>query len=358
MRGKLEFRLFAGELGMAESTQKVSYRIFGQYGQKGKHYLGFMCTKCEAPIYALDDKFPDKPIPNMAGEGIISVPCFSCKTDAIYFKASEFKKLQAAADGPPNPARPRVKPSNRPRQPMLSRYRDAHLTSGTRFIEDRPDCAVIIARCIATWSYIESALALLLASLLKINTAPAVAMFLAIQNSRTQADVLQAVAQTVLEQNDLQLFSALMNIKSSLEKERNDLVHGQFGGSVEVERGLLWVAPRHAATHSTKGLAGSPDLQESLDAVRTNTFVYEPEDLETIAQSMEWLHEHIGFVRGYLASPAGTWRSERYRELCGETRFARELSRMRDGQKKARPAQKKQSPRERRREERRSRGKS
>jgi len=299
--------------------------------EKGKWYNGFICTNCGARIYSLED--PSKGAIQIVGEGRFSVPCAACRTDEIIYKTSDIQTFQAENDGPPGTALPRKKPSNRPRQPLSRRYPKAKPTFGTRFLEDRSECAIIIARCISIWSYIEVELALLLAVILKINTEPAVAMFLAMRNSRTQTEVLTAAAETALNTRDFELFGAIMNVKSTYESERNDLVHGAYGGSLLVENGILWQEQKYNVGYTAQVWAADYKDMDP-ENMRKTTFVYEAEDLETIAQKFEWLHQMLGSFRGYVWSPDAEWRAGRYPQLCAEPRIAQELSRMRANQKK------------------------
>ena len=237
--------------------------------------------------------------------------------------------MQSDGDGPPPTALPRRKPSNGSRKPLFQEYPKAKPSFGPRFLEDRPECAVIVARCVSLWSYIETELALLLASILKINTEQALAVFLAIQNSRTQQSVLRAAAEVGLSEPNYELLGAILNITASIEKERNDLVHGLFGGSMLVKDGILWMEQKHNTAHTAKVWASDyTDTDQS--RIRNRTFVYEAEDLETIAQRLEWLHQMIGFFRGYSSSDNEPWRAERYHQLCADPRIAQELSRVRE----------------------------
>ena len=303
--------------------------------KRGHLYLGFLCKNCGEKIYALE-KTSDVPI---IGDGLFSVPCHSCGVDKLIYKTTDFKPFKATHDMTRSKSLPRRKPSNRPRQPLGKRYPKAESTFGVRFLEERPECAVIIARCISIWAYIENELALLLASILKINTKPAIAIFLAIQNSRTQFDVLNAAAEAALDDKDFELFGATMNIKKTLEKERNDLVHGLYGGSDLVKEGILWVELKNMTSHTATVWAS--DYKDVGDKqMRKQTFIYEPEDLESIAQKFEWLYNFIGFFRGYISSDNTAWRAERYSQLCAESQVVEELIRMRMVKKNAEKNQK------------------
>jgi hypothetical protein len=219
--------------------------------EKGVWYFVFICQHCGNKIYALENKTGDAIKQPIIGKGLFSVPCRSCGEDETLYKTSDLVPLQADEDIP-SAALPRRNPSNRPRQPAAKRYPKAKPTFGPELLEDRPECAIIIARCIAVWSHIEVQLALLLASILKVNTKPALALYLAIQNSRIQNDALKAAAEAALSEHDYELFRAYMSIKSALEKTRNDFAHGIYGTSMLVKEGVLWMEQKDSAGHTAR----------------------------------------------------------------------------------------------------------
>jgi hypothetical protein len=308
---------------------KGTYRVTPKHDvQAGWRYFGFICPHCGTKIYVFDDPTNGTAIEPLAtGPGKFSTSCRTCKIDQIIFESSSVIKLQADKTENTSRALPRAKPSGGRRQKLRNRYADAKATFGPNAIEQRPECAVIFSRCIATWSYIEEETALLLAVILKINTEPALAMFIAMQNTRTQIDVLSAAAKAVLNERDIELFQAIINIRKSFERDRNCLVHGLIGGSDLVVNGILWSDQKDQARHTATVWGTNFEQMETpyLDEI----FVYEAGDLETIAQNMEWLHQFMGFFRGYVGSTNDAWRSERYLQLCAEPRVRAELDRMR-----------------------------
>ena len=293
---------------------------------KDKWYMGFICVHCKAQIPVLDNKAkqtagPTGPI--FTGAGKFSVPCPSCGMDEIIYETSGMVGFAAEKDMVTSPALERRAPSNSPRQPAAGRYPKAKPTFGIRFLEDRPECAIIIARCVAGWSYVENEIALLLASILRINTEPALAMFLAISNSATQTAVISAAAEVVLTEIDFELFGALMNLVRKIGDERNHLVHGLYGGSMTVKEGVLWTEKKHHAAHTATVWASDHKTMET--EYLKEIFVYEPADLETVAQSIEWLHNFLGSFRGYVGKESFAqpeWRAERYLQLCDEPRIS------------------------------------
>jgi hypothetical protein len=244
----------------------------------------------------------------------------------MIYDTADLIPLQADADEAASPAFARRTPSGSGRQKLANRYPKAKATFGTRFIEDRPECAVIIARCSATWSYIEAETALLLATILKINTEPALAMFLAMQSTRVQIEVISAAAEAVLSTDDFKLFRAIMNVRKGFETDRNHLIHGIFGGSLSVKNGVLWIEQKNYTRHTTT--VWGNDYSQMKTKYIDEVFVYEAEDLETVAQNLEWMHSFLGFFRGYVGSTDAAWRAQRYPQLCSEPRIQAELNRL------------------------------
>lgn len=296
--------------------------------EKGKWYWGFICKECGAKIFALENtqQITTTTEPIAIGKGTFSMPCRACRSDEIIFDTADLIPIQADNDETGSPALPRRQPSGSGRQKLANRYPKAKATFGPRFLEDRPECATIIARCSATWSYIEVETALLLATILKINTEPALAMFLAMQSTRTQIDVISAAAEAVLSENDFKLFVATMNVRKGLETDRNNLIHGIFGGSLLVENGILWIEQKNFTRHTAT--VWGTDYSQMKTKYIDEVFVYEAEDLETVAQNLEWMHQFLGSLRGYVGSSDAALRDKLYPQLCSEPRIRAELNRL------------------------------
>jgi hypothetical protein len=290
--------------------------------EKGRWYYGFICPDCKTKIIIDEDPSEGKELLELESGIKLICPCPGCSVDEKSFNLTDLISFQADED---ELLPSRIRPSNRPRQPISSRYSRAKPRFFKESVEEQPTCAVIMARCVVLWSRIEAELAFLLAGLLKINSEPAAAMFLAIQNSRTQQDVLIAVAEIVLTASDLELLHAIMSSVRSVEKERNDLVHGIYGGSLLVENGLLWIAKKDYVKHHV-ALRASRFRNISENEIQKLTFVYEAEDLETIAQKLEQLYNLIVSFQGYLRQRKGRSRSELYRQLCAELHIREERS--------------------------------
>lgn len=292
------------------------------------------CESCQQPIYLLTDPSNGKnPVP-FNGEGKLSVPCHSCHHDTTYASSDPFP-YQAPHDI--QFRRPIPKASGSSRQPLKRKYRNVKVTFGAAFLEDRPEAAAAIGRCVALWTEVEAQQARLLAKLLKANTEPALAMFLALRSGRAQSEVLNAVAGAVLDSDDLELFSAVMRVCSAAEKERNHLAHGRYGGAYAIANGVAWIDPVHLVEHAAM-IDARGITKDSEDWVRDRTFVYEPEDIETIAQDIAEAGTLLSLFTGYL-EPGWAARGEREArrlQLCSEPRLAREIRQIREGQKRSR----------------------
>lgn len=99
-----------------------------------------------------------------------------------------------------------------PRQPFLPRYQNADFRFGVRHIQSVPDIAQRVGQCIMLWSYVDVQMAMLLSAIMKVDTEPAAAIFLALRNARAQREVMIAAAQSVLSSETLEAFEAVMNI--------------------------------------------------------------------------------------------------------------------------------------------------
>jgi len=304
---------------------RVFRLAFGPSIKKGDWYIGVKCHECGKPILVLEDAAQGQYPPDFTGEGKLSIPCRSCEGDDVY-EGSEVTNFRATFSSR-SFRDERPEPSGSPRQPLLPKHGKARVTFGIGALEQRPDAAKIIARCIAYWTAVESNTANLLATILKANSEPAVAVYLSLQNNRAKRDVMFAAAEATLTPPDLRLFQAVMAYREAIEKERNALAHGVFGISNTIKTGVVWVDTATDARHrALVGLHGA--TEELQEAQRKKCFVYEVGDLETIAREIENLETQIGFLSGYLSASDPTFRAIRYPQLCSEPRIRRELDRM------------------------------
>lgn len=249
------------------------------------------------------------------GEGDLRIPCRFCLNDDTY-KADELIPMDVEEE---NTRPERLHASGRYRGSLSKDYPGIRPTFGANLIEHRPEAAKVMARCMSLAVEVEALCANLLSVFVGTDSPAAVQMFLAIRSGRHQFDAILAAAQVSLDERDLSLFKALMHLKDGLDRQRNLLAHGHFGIATAIPRGLCWM--------SVEDRSKSLHLKEAgtVEAQIAKTYVYEPEDLETIAQETEELTGNMVQFMAYLGWPKDARRDERYRQLCAAPDVAKAL---------------------------------
>ena len=142
-------------------------------------------------------------------------------------------------------------------QPYLPTFKHKRYQIGFESLNERPQFAELIGRCIALWSYVDNELGGLFGILLRTNSDAAQRVFLVLRRWFNQRQALDAAAEGVLVGDERLLFRALMVEYGSLESQRNDLCHGCFGicpddetllFMIKIEHHVVWQAdilPKH-----------------------------------------------------------------------------------------------------------------
>jgi hypothetical protein len=227
-----------------------------------------------------------------------------------------------------------------PRKPLLPTYARAGVELGPGFLETRPHVAAEIARCVGLWSDVEFQNAQFLASLLHATAAPAVAVYLALKNSRTRQDVLAAAARAVLNDRNYELFGAIQRVGASLESQRNDIVHGLYGKSDQIPDGVLWMSSHDRIKHSlalgSMSAASRYVLRhEAIRRLRQDIFVYEISDLMSLAAEIETHRQNVQLFTGLHGQKDTPSADELYLRLCSSPRIREALSRIRADRQKS-----------------------
>ena len=103
--------------------------------KEGNWYVGVDCTECHMPILVFDDPTDGKNAVRFIGEGKLSIPCQLCESDTLYSGAdvrqyrATFSRKSFREDRP--------EPSGCPRQPLLSKYRDANMRRASHSLRAR-----------------------------------------------------------------------------------------------------------------------------------------------------------------------------------------------------------------------------
>jgi hypothetical protein len=220
-----------------------------------------------------------------------------------------------------------------PRQPLLPAFRDAKLRFPSDALAERPEIAKLIGQCVGLWGQIEVQLALVLYALKdspKSNAA--VTFFLSIRNSRLQREGLAAVASnTALSGDNSDLFGAISVVYQSLERQRNDLVHGVYVLADNLpDDALLWTEPsKHAiffAEIFDKIAKGEPFSE--LDDIKKDTFIYRPKDIEALRDQMRELWLATMIFAQQLRFPGGLLSTVQRERLNDLPHIGQELRRL------------------------------
>lgn len=123
-----------------------------------------------------------------------------------------------------------------------------------------------------------------------------------------------AAAQQTLDEDDFDIFSALMNLHRSLDSERNDIVHGVWGKLDGKDDVAIWISLQNYATtlirlyHGKTADGSNMTHEERVDTMLKHYFVYEIDDVKDVldrinalAQAIARFHTHLR----YRDKPAG-----------------------------------------------------
>ena len=222
-----------------------------------------------------------------------------------------------------------------PRQPFLPKYLKAGLVYGPGHIPKKPKIAEGIGRCIMTWSYVDWAMAILLAALMKANSEASVAIFLTLRNARAQRDVLIAAADMTLKQSDNEIFDAIMLIYGSLQSQRADIAHGIFGFIPEGEEDAIpWIETKNLSKdwvdrfHKPKPENSTEQSDDKLVQKRS-TYIYKLSDLERLETEIMELWRIAFSFASYLNYPSLPLSTRTLEELCAFPQMVKALSQIR-----------------------------
>lgn len=131
------------------------------------------------------------------------------------------------------------------RQPFVQvtrKNRAGTLDIGARSLGQHPELENIVAHCVMAWPHVEIEMAMILGHLIGAKDDATLAVFHNLRRSMSQREAIMEAAKIVLNDRDLELLSAILNVHKSVESERNALCHGHFGTSSEVPDGLIWTS--------------------------------------------------------------------------------------------------------------------
>lgn len=164
-------------------------------------------------------------------------------------------------------------------------------------------------------------MAVLLAVLLKTDTAAAMSVFLTLRRNSSRTEAIRAAAQH-LPARDQEICIATLKAMQSVEAERNALVHGMFGVAEELPDMVLWAEVKDISSTFVKYVF-FPDSADNdkMSGYLDNVFCYRESDLlqieDQIKQAPVVLTAAIRYIRstyGWPDSHLGL--EEQYAQLC------------------------------------------
>lgn len=217
------------------------------------------------------------------------------------------------------------------RQPFLPNYKDAPSLMGADLIETLPKVAELVGRIAINWSGVDLQLSLALGSLLGVESAASVAVFLSLKNHRAQRDALRAASEKTLSGKLKELFDAVLKVHEELDKQRNDVIHCVWGRSEATPDGIIWSSLQNHANmlindyHLEK--IGKLVAEDRATQMTKDYFVVRYTDLEklngeivALCRAIANFHVHLR----YQNESAGT---HAYNELVNEPMIQKVLAR-------------------------------
>lgn len=185
------------------------------------------------------------------------------------------------------------------------------------------------------WSYVDWAMAILLAALMKANSEASVAIFLTLRNARAQREVLIASADMTLKESDKEIFDAIMLLYGGLQSQRADIAHGIFGLIPEGrDDAIPWIETKNLSKdwvdrfHKPQPENATKPTDEKL-AQKRYTYVYELGDLERLEDEIIQLWRIAFSFTSYLNYPSLPSSTEDLETQCALPQMVRALSQIR-----------------------------
>lgn len=216
-----------------------------------------------------------------------------------------------------------------PRQPFVQvtrKHKAGNLDVGAGALGQRPELEQVIAHCVMAWPHVEIEMAMILGHLIGAKDDATLAVFHNLRRSMAQRDAIMEAAKIVLNDADLELLVAILNVHRSVEAERNSLCHGHFGVSSEVPDGLVWMNTSDYVFVKSR-FSLRPEEKPPIEDLLARLYVYRLPDLAAIFEETKTLGIHWYELLQYFRSRGRELEhGGRYRQLCDQPRIAQELA--------------------------------
>ena len=201
----------------------------------------------------------------------------------------------------------------------------------------RPQLAVKYSLVISSWALVEVEMATALCEAMKASAEPFAAAYQALNSTAAQASVAEAAIKTVIGDDLIPAFDALMTLFRSNKKVRDRLAHGCWGWSEKLPDSLLWIDPKRLVMRESMFVQNSklsPDGKTRLsDAggkhviTSEHVLVYDAKDFDDAFQRNKRLA--FLFTRfSWCVWPEMAKNPSTLRDLLDEPEIAEALARM------------------------------
>jgi hypothetical protein len=175
----------------------------------------------------------------------------------------------------------------------------------------------------------EAEMGLLLGQILGIPNTAALAVFQSLRRSSAQRDAIISAAKTTLNDVDLELLNALLDVHKAIEKDRNALSHGHFGTYDKTPDVILWMATVDYIEFKARWhLAKITITTNEKMSLFSRIYFYTASDLSAIYKNITYVADMwVGAIRWLQAT--GPLRAELYRQQCDQSHIRQALETLR-----------------------------
>ena len=203
-------------------------------------------------------------------------------------------------------------------EPLRRKLPGGHVEIGTPALGQRPELETIICHCLMEWPNAESEMGLLLGQLLGIHNTAALAVFQSLRRASNQRQAIEAAAKLVLNEKDLELLTAMLDVHKKIEKERTALSHGHFGVYDKLRDAILWLSTQHYIEMKAKWfLANIVVTEQSKQDFFSGISVYRSSDLLSIFEDIKYLGLMWVLAINWLRTPMPQ-HDKLYLHICDE----------------------------------------
>lgn len=219
----------------------------------------------------------------------------------------------------------------KPFKPYADRHPGGQIRIGTQAVLQRPVLLELIGKCLIAWPNIEAEMALALGQLLGAENSAAMALFHTLRRSSAQCDAISEAGKASLNETDIELLTAILNVHKSIESERNALAHGHMGIYTDMDDAVLWLSSSDYISFKSilVPVGDRRNTQDKRDLLNSCLYYYKAPDLEAISNDIDLIGWIWSELIAYLRQKGLQRRVGLYRQLCDRPRIAQELARLR-----------------------------